>query len=233
VSEIKRLEMLKNEMVSLISHELRTPLTAIQGYSNILEMSADQTSRQYIDIITREADRMNRLISTYLDLSRLESGERLINRTRIDLPVLIDDIVGIVKPAVEQKNISVKIELPGKLPEVMLDYDLLRQGLLNLVENAVKYSSANSAIYVRVNYTEGLLRINVEDQGCGMDSHTVRKIFDKFYRAQAHDASAEIAGHGLGLTFVKYATELQGGSISVNSTPGKGSVFTLIFPVVC
>ncbi|MBN2655141.1 MAG: CHASE2 domain-containing protein [Nitrospirae bacterium] len=230
VSEIKRLEMMKNEMVSLISHELRTPLTAIQGYANILDMNAEDSEKQYIAIINREADRMNRLISTYLDLSHLESGERLVQKRPIDLGLLLDSVIMTADPVAQKKGISIKLDMQQPLPQIMLDEDLLRQCVLNIIENAIKYSYEKSEIYVKARADAKELVLTIADQGVGMDSTILDKIFDKFYRAHSQRA-ADVAGHGLGLTFVKYASELQGGSINVESEPGKGSIFTMRFPL--
>ncbi|MDX9714249.1 MAG: CHASE2 domain-containing protein [Dissulfurispiraceae bacterium] len=230
ITEIKKLEILKNEMVSLISHELRTPLTSIQGYANILEMNVDESQKQYISVISQESDRMNRLISTYLDLSHLESGDRLIKKTEIDVRLFVHSVIMSVEPFARKKNITINSDISDALPLVMLDEDLLRQCMINILENAIKYSPEGSAVFINVSIDSNNLVLTVADHGVGMDSATLAKIFDKFYRAHSY-TDADAAGYGLGLAFVKHASELLGGSIYAESVPGKGSVFTMKIPL--
>ncbi|QDI91404.1 HAMP domain-containing histidine kinase [Salicibibacter halophilus] len=229
--ELKRYRGNRQAFFSDVSHELRTPLSYVQGYCDALkkELYQDETERQqFVDIIHEEAHRMNRLIHDLFELSRMEE-----ERFPLDLELVhIGDVTkrATAKLATEakKKNNTIKVDMEGKFPTIVADSFRLEQIFTNLLQNAVSYTE-NGHVWIEGSLKDGNIEVKISDTGRGIDPEDLPYIFERFYRAEK-SRSRDFGGTGLGLAIVKQLTELQYGSIQVESVPGKGTTFTLRFP---
>lgn len=230
VTKLKEVEILKGQIVSIVSHEMKTPMTNILGFSELLVGELDGEMNRYAAIIKDESERLTRFVNTFLDINRIEEGRQRIAKTDVDLGGLVREAAAKVQPLALSRDIRVVVAAPAGTRTVSLDRDLTLQCILNLTENAVKYSPHGTEISIAVVERPNAASIDVVDHGYGIRSAELGRIFEKFYRS---DAAAEenIKGSGLGLTFVKEACEAQGGRVEVQSTFGKGSTFSIVFPV--
>lgn len=231
ITELKRVAMMKSEIVSMVTHDLKTPLTSIQGFLElILKRDLTQEKKdQYLSIIKEESDRLVRLISNLLDLSSLETGAFKMNRQPVDLVRLIQATLSTL--VFSKSKIHVVFHPPSGTAKVLADEDLIIQVLNNLLSNAIKYSPDGGEIRIGINRSGDFLEVEVQDQGIGIPEEKSYRLFDRFYRVNSK-ASAGIPGTGLGLANVKYIIEAHGGSLRVKSREGKGSVFTVSLPAV-
>ncbi|MGA2151067.1 MAG: ATP-binding protein [Geobacteraceae bacterium] len=229
ISELKRLEQVRRDFVANVSHELRTPVTVIRGYAETLLGGALTTDPDragaFLEKIHRHAERLASLIGDLLILSELESGET----SRELAPVVIEGVVGHVCALLEEKARSKKISIAmqglGEALPVLADRGKLEQVMVNLLDNAIKYTPENGSIAISAAEAEGMVSIAVTDSGIGIPPKELSRIFERFYRVDAA-RSREQGGTGLGLAIVKHIVQLHGGSVSVESTPGKGSIFS-------
>ncbi|MCX5813315.1 MAG: CHASE2 domain-containing protein [Proteobacteria bacterium] len=228
ITKIKELEIFKGHVVSLVSHEIKTPMTSIQGFGEILFDSLEGEMKEFAGIIHRESERLIRFLNTFLDISRIEEGRQIIKITSTTIPDIVEEVVLELKAIAGEKNITIGSEIPGETNPVMIDRDLTKQCLVNLVENAIKYSPQGGNVTIRLIEDIEQIQVDIVDHGIGIREKDIDRIFDKFYRA-ASDGTENIKGSGLGLTFVKEVIEAQGGKVSVESRPGKGSKFSIIF----
>jgi signal transduction histidine kinase len=217
--------------MQFVTHEMRTPLTAIQGSSELITRYAlpDEKRKQIAGMINSESKRLARMIETFLNVERLSAGEMELKRERFPASALIEQCVTRVRPLAERKNIAITARA---VPEAELtgDRELMEYAIYNLLTNAVKYSPPETSVTVSGGRTRGEMRLWVEDQGIGMDKQEVRRVFERFYRTRKAEQSGE-AGSGIGLSIVEQIVTQHGGSILVDSTPGKGSRFTLVLPL--
>jgi signal transduction histidine kinase len=225
------LNQAKSEMVSLVSHELRTPLTSIRGYSDMLlkyNLVADK-GREFLSTIIEESSRLNQLIQSFLDVAYIESGRQKINKTDFEIGPVLQDMVSVIAPVAAQRNI--RLEPPADLNGMRIRADrlLLYQALTNLVTNAIKYSPPETTVRIGVSNGNAAVRFHVVDEGFGIPADEASKIFEKFYR-RGNKETREQSGFGLGLAFVKEVATRHGGDVVVESSVGKGSVFTLSIP---
>lgn len=217
--------------MQFVTHEMRTPLTAIQGSSELITRYAmpDEKRKQIAELINAESKRLARMIETFLNVERLSAGHLDLKRERFPAPELIEQCVARVLPLAERKQIAISTEV---LPDALLtgDRELMEYAIYNLLTNAVKYSPPETRVTVAGDRQRDHVRLWVEDQGIGMEQHEVRRVFEKFYRTKKAEQSGE-GGSGIGLSIVEQIIEQHGGEISVESTPGKGSRFTLVLPL--
>jgi signal transduction histidine kinase len=217
------------QTMQFVTHEMRTPLTAIQGSSELIGRYGSMPEakrKQMADLINAESKRLARMISTFLSLERLSESGSEVKQERFPLQALVESCATRARALADNKQI--KIEILNMPPEDLLgDRELMEYAVYNLLTNAVKYSPPQTHVTV---YGEddrgGRLRISVVDQGIGMDKKEVGRIFEKFYRTQRAEQSGEV-GTGIGLSIVKQIVDEHGGTIEVESEPGKGSKFTL------
>jgi len=226
---IRRLEKAKSEYVSMVAHEIRTPLTSIQGFS---EMAASpdtppEKRKEYYRIILTESERLSRLVTNLLNLSRIEAGLEL-NREPVDVPELV---LGEMEFFRSQTDVH-RLEYKGSrdIPTVFADPERLRQVLQNLLSNAIKYSPGGGRVEVETGREGRYVTISVRDEGIGIPAEELPRIFERFSRVERDEATG-ISGTGLGLAIVKHLVELHGGKITAQSEPGRGSTFTVYLPI--
>jgi len=227
-------DIAKAEFIATVSHELRTPLTSIKGYSDLLVAGAmgplADAQKQFMDIISSNADRLTRLINDLLDISRLESGRIKLDVKPLQIQYIVQEVVVSLRAQFEAKGLSLQVEVPEDLPWVRGDHARLTQVLTNLVGNAYRYTPEGK-VTIAVSKMPGALRLDVSDTGIGIEPEDQAKIWDRFFRA-SHPVVKEAGGTGLGLSIVKMFVEMHGGRIWVDSEPGVGSCFTFILPTV-
>jgi PAS domain S-box-containing protein len=232
VTEQHELQEMKTDVMTLVTHELRTPLTAIQGMSEVLaQFEVDEARRREMHLaINDEAKRLARMISEYLDITRLESGARPLRLVPVRIATLIERALLLLDPLAAQREIRIVRRLDSNLPALLGDADLIAQALTNLIANAIKYSPVKTEIIVEARATNDALLIEVADHGYGIPPEVLPRIFEKFYRVpRVEDADAP--GTGLGLTLVREIVELHGGRVTVESEPGRGSTFSVRLPL--
>ena len=230
---LKRLDEMKSELISVVSHELRTPLTSIKAYTETLLDNVHNPSftmqERFLGIIDEECDRLSRMVNDVLDLSRMDSGRRKLRTEQFALDRLLDEVLPTVQPQFSSKRLAIARDLAPDLPLLEGDIDLLKQVLVNLINNAAKFSPEDSTVTLRAARVGDRIQIAVEDQGMGIPPEKLGRVFERFYRVE--EAGTErIGGTGLGLAIVKSAVELHGGSIRVESEIGKGSRFVVELP---
>jgi PAS domain S-box-containing protein len=234
VTQEHELDRMKTEFVSQVSHELRTPLTAIKGFTDMMldgdagELSDEQ--EEYLGIVRSNADRLVALINDLLDISRIESGRIALKREPVDLASVLDGVVATMRPLVTGKAETLTLDVEAGLPRVLGDQDRIVQVATNLVSNAHKYSPEGGDIQVRAMRAGDLVSVSVTDAGIGIPPEAMPRLFSRFYRVDS-SLTREIGGTGLGLSIVKSIVELHGGSVSVESEPGKGSTFSFTLPL--
>jgi two-component system phosphate regulon sensor histidine kinase PhoR len=238
ITTIRKLEMMRREFVANVSHEIKTPLTALKGFAETLLSGAlddRETARSFLQIIYNEADRLNRLITDILQLSKMESGQYQLNYSPVELKPLLEKLMKMMATQARMKSISLHIEATEET-FVEADEDLLLQILINLVSNGINYTPNGGRVTVSAEYIElpestDLMRITVSDTGIGIPKQDQQRIFERFYRVDKA-RSRESGGTGLGLSIVKHLVELHYGSIAVDSRPGLGSNFTIELPLL-
>ncbi len=229
ITKIKEVEILKGQIVSIVSHELKTPMTNIMGFSEILVQDLEGQMKHFAGIIQEESIRLTKFVNTFLDINRIEEGRQQIKKGPVVLSDLLEEAAETLAPLAEKKGIKLIVEKVDGLAPISADRDLTKQCMINLAENAMKYSPPNQNVTMQIEETRDAVRVNIIDQGYGIRSEDLDKIFEKFFRSSS-DEMEDIKGSGLGLTFVKEAMEAQGGQIAVASMYGKGSTFSLVFP---
>jgi len=232
ITEIKKLEKMRSEFVANVSHELRTPLTSIQGFVETLKDGAinDPGKAQYfLEIIEKQSNRLNNLIEDILQLSKIESQEIIMNLQSINLRDLIDKTISEFKKKIEQKNHKIKINISPQLPLIKADPEQIEVVFRNLLDNAIKYTPNGGEIYISAFEKAENIYIEIADNGIGISAEHLPRIFERFYRVDK-DRSRKLGGTGLGLAIVKHIVQAHGGTIGVESKPGKGSKFFFTLP---
>lgn len=232
ITQIERLETVRQEFLSNISHELRTPLASILAFVETLEDGAindEANNRHFLSVIRRNANRMHRLVDDISELSVIESGKVALVKKPINLNLLIEEIFTNLSAQAKTRKISLKNEVaPDAF--VFADQARLEQMLTNLIDNAVKFNREAGGVTVGHSRDESKDRISISDTGEGISAEHRERIFERFYRTD-RARSREIGGTGLGLAIVKHLARLHDGEISVSSIVGKGATFTLELPL--
>ena len=239
LTRIKRLEKIRQDFVANVSHEIKTPLTAIKGYvETLLDGALDNSddAARFLEIVARQTARLDAIVDDLLTLSRIENkadkGEIMLNEGKI-LPVFNAAYQTCAVNA-EKKKINVRIQCSDALAAPM-NSPLLEQAIINLLTNAITYGPGGSTVTLRAEHQKTpedreIVRINVEDQGPGIEREHLGRLFERFYRCDKARGRKQ-GGTGLGLAIVKHIAQSHGGSVSVRSNPGRGSVFTISLPV--
>jgi two-component system, OmpR family, phosphate regulon sensor histidine kinase PhoR len=232
VTELRRLETLRRDFVANVSHELRTPIAAIRAAAETLEAGAiddPHAARDFIGMIGRHAERLHQLVEDLLELSRIEAQKLDLQATPIEARELIDHMIALYALSAERREVA--LAAGPCPPDLMLSTDrrALEQILSNLIDNAIKYASRGVKVTLSAAAKDGEVRIAVVDTGAGIAARHLPRLFERFYRVD-RGRSRDVGGTGLGLSIVKHLTEALGGHVTVESVPGVGSTFTVIFP---
>jgi two-component system phosphate regulon sensor histidine kinase PhoR len=237
VTELRRLEVIRRDFVANVSHELRTPLTAIKGYAETLLGAAGDdrdTAKRFLAIIDRHSERLGRLIDDLLTLSDLELGRTPMRLAPVAIGPAVDDVLQIFAEPVARAGVRVEAQIAPALPPILADGDRLRQVLINLVDNAVKYTPAGGRVSVRAMHAmgddqAGMVEIAVEDSGVGIPAQDLPRLTERFFRVDKA-RSRELGGTGLGLAIVKHIVQAHGGSLAISSALGQGTTVRVFFP---
>jgi signal transduction histidine kinase len=231
VTHEREVDRMKTEFLSTAAHELRTPLTSIQGFSEILLNKKGLTKKEtkkFLTYINDQSVNLAKIVNDLLDISRIESGKGYsLHKVQCDFNEMIKEIISYYDKQVEKHTF--KISLPSKTEEPFLDKDKIEQVLKNIIDNAIKYSPKGDEIRITCIKENNNVKVSVKDQGIGMTSKQVDKIFDKFYRADTSDSAP--MGTGLGMTLVKHLVEAHGGKVLVESELGKGTAASFTIPL--
>jgi len=233
VTELRRLEVVRRDFVANVSHELRTPLTAIKGYAETLLGPAGddrETARRFLEVIDRHSERLGRLIDDLLALSDLELGLTEIAHVPVAVGPTIDDVVDILRDRAARARVAVAVAVEPGTPPALGDGDRLRQVLINLVDNAIKYTPEHGRVVVRAApAADGMVAIAVEDTGIGIPARDLPRLTERFFRVDKARSRA-LGGTGLGLAIVKHLVHAHGGSLAIASTLGAGTTVTVQLP---
>ena len=233
VSKEVALARLKSDFVSNVSHELRTPLALIRLYAETLELgriTTQEKKQQYYRIISKESERLTALINNILDFSRIEAGRKEYEFRETDIAELVRNTLDSYRYQIEQQGFNLEENIDNSLPVVIVDREAIARALVNLVNNALKYSREEKFLGVRLYRENGVVKLEVVDHGIGIARRDQSKIFEKFYRA-GDPLVHNTKGSGLGLSLVRHITEAHGGDIEVESIPGRGSKFIMSLPL--
>ncbi|HEX9923968.1 MAG TPA: GAF domain-containing sensor histidine kinase [Anaerolineae bacterium] len=229
--ENARLFAQSDQLADMI-HELRTPISSVIGFIQLMllkpKITLDEV-RDGLENIYRESSRLSQMINDFLDLSQLETGRTRLEKTRVNLHALLQEVVELFYPQAQDQNITLTLDIEHNLPEIMSDANRLKQVLVNLVDNAIKYSKSGGLVTIMVSFNEVRVQISVRDTGLGIAQNELEAVFDKFYRVPSHESTAR--GSGLGLPIAKKIIEAHKGDIWVESEVGTGSTFTFSLPL--
>jgi two-component system phosphate regulon sensor histidine kinase PhoR len=228
IGKLKKLERVRSEFLGNVSHELRTPIFAIQGMLETLLSGAlddKETSRDFVQRALSNTQRLNALLGDLIEISRIESGEMKMSFRYFSLNEFLEEVFSEMKRFAQQKNISLKLEIQTESLEVYGDRDRLKQALINLIDNAIKYNKADGIVIVTYTLQDKNVLVMVKDTGVGIGREHLPRIFERFYRIDK-ERSREAGGTGLGLAIVKHIIEAHGSKIDVQSEVGKGSTFS-------
>ena len=231
ITNVKKLEQIRTEFVSNVTHELKTPLTSIRGFIETLRSGAindKEVSDKFLEIIDIEAERLYMLINDILQLSEIESKQKDTNIGTHNLKSVIDETISILQGVAERKEVTLSCEVDETL-KIVANRDRIKQMLINLIENGIKYNYKNGGVHVKAVREEGKITISVADTGIGIADEHLPRIFERFYRVDK-GRSRNMGGTGLGLSIVKHIVNLYNGDIKVSSEFGKGTTFIIRLP---
>lgn len=242
VTEQRYLERLKTEFIANVSHELRTPLTAIKGFTETLQAEAGPEQQRFLSVIARHTDRLIAMVNDLLTIGRMEAIDRRMEITDVDLVQLLNNVVQMFERSTTEKHLALTVDIPPGIPKLRGDQFLLEQLFVNLLDNAVKYTPDGGQISIRAGVEsvagakgqpsstkQQYIAVSISDTGVGIPAEHIPRIFERFYVVDKN-RSREVGGTGLGLAIVKHVVLAHGGNIAVQSTVGKGSVFTVRLP---
>lgn len=232
--EIASADKMKNDFISTISHELRTPLTSIKGWGETLTLSADDSvdslTRKGLQVIVKEAGRLEGFVEELLDFSRLQSGRMNLRLAKTDIFAELDETVFTFRERAMREGIEVKYSIPEVPAVAQADANRLKQVFMNILDNALKYSRAPGKIFVKAEFTKldgnNFVRISIADQGCGISKEDLPHVKDKFYKA-----NVSVRGSGIGLAVTNEIVNLHGGKLEIDSKEGKGTLVTIYLPI--
>ncbi len=236
ITELKRLETMRRDFVANVSHELRTPLTAIRGYAETLRSGALEDSTragQFLEVIERHSERLGRLVDDLLALSDIELGKTAFEQRAVALPALVADVVAILADKASRGAITLRDEVPGTLPPLQGDPDRLQQVLINLTDNAIKYTPAGGQVTIAAapitRESAVWVEVMVRDTGVGIPAQDLPRLTERFYRVDKA-RSRELGGTGLGLAIVKHIVQAHGGTLDIESEPTRGTTVRFSIP---
>jgi two-component system phosphate regulon sensor histidine kinase PhoR len=230
LTELRNLQTMRRDMVGNISHELRTPLAGIKAMVETLQNGAiddKEAARNFLSRIEGEADRLTQMVAELTQLSRIETGRAELKIESVNLNTLIDGVLGEMNPLAEKHQVTLLKELSTDLPSIQADKDRIRQTIINLVHNAIKFNKPGGRVTVSTGYDGNSVTVNVTDTGIGIAKDDLPHVFERFYKT---DKARTGGGSGLGLAIAKHTVQAHGGDIHAQSEEGKGSTFTFSLP---
>lgn len=233
VTRMKEFEKLKSDMISLMSHELRTPLTSINGFAELLVIDDNipAESREFLQIISNESQRMSRMIDTFLTVTQLERADKQeVTKIALRLDEVVNETVNVMQPTAKKKRIRLVEQGNGSIPPVSADKSLITQALTKLLDNAIRYSPERTTVTVSTVLEAEAVRVVVDDRGYGVPQDSMDRIWEKFYRVARDGQEKDEESTGLGLSFVKEVIEQHRGTVAVESEVGRGSKFSFALP---
>ncbi|MFV9691805.1 MAG: ATP-binding protein [Desulfobacteria bacterium] len=233
VTRLRRLEEIRRDFVANVSHEIKTPITAIKGFVETLREGAVKNpddAERFLGIIEKHVERLEAIIEDLLSLSRIERGTEREENGLVENSVkdVLETAIQVCEVGAVARKIDIELSCPENLFAKM-EPRLLEQAVVNLLDNAVKYSNEESSIRVEASQGEGEIILSVRDEGCGIEKKHLSRLFERFYRVDKA-RSRQLGGTGLGLAIVKHIAQAHGGHVNVESTPGKGSTFSIYLP---
>ncbi len=234
ITELKELDKAKSNFVSMVAHELRAPLAAIQGYLDVILEGIGLDDPQKIQkILNRSRERTHALlalINDLLTLSRMEGGRVAKEKEKVDIGGILGEVVEFLRGKAVEKQVSLHLDLPDRLPEIWANREELVRVFTNLLDNAIKYNRTGGEVQVRAGEDKGFIRISIQDTGIGIPPRDLEHIFDEFYRVK-NPETRTISGTGLGLSIAKKILEAHDGYIEVESQIQQGSIFRVLLPI--
>jgi len=227
------LSKMKSDFISTVSHEFKSPLTSIRQMSEMLlneRIKTDSRKKEYYAVMLEQSERLSHLIDNILDFSKIEEGKKAFRFEKANLTELIDRVKSVFQKSIANEGFSVSLSVPKILPELLIDKEAIQQVIYNLLDNAYKYSGDSKNIEIMVESAGDSVKISVKDFGIGIQREEQHKIFDRFFRG-GNELTRSVKGSGIGLTIVKKIIEAHGGTVSLDSTPGKGSTFIIHLPL--
>jgi two-component system, NtrC family, sensor histidine kinase KinB len=233
ITELKKVEAMKDEFISSVSHELRVPLTILSvGISNLRDFFSEELSekgKRVVESLDRNSKQLNRLVLNMLDLSRLESGHGKMNCSNLMIDRIIAEVVENHKVIAKEKDRILRQELSPNLPQVWADGDMMVQVITNLLSNALRFSEKE--VVVKTKVADNFIQVSVQDDGGGLTPEDQKKLFDKFVQVRRARGSSGYKGTGIGLSICKAIVNQHRGTIFVESSPGKGATFNFTLPI--
>ena len=231
--KLRQLDTMRTTFISVVSHELRTPLTGLKGYlENMLEGLTGpivEKQKHYLGRMKYNVERLTRMVNDLLDLSRIDAGHVVLDRTALSIPEVVFEVMETMQPLAKSKSITLSIEHDTGLTKIKADRDKLHQILINLIQNAIKFTPSEGVITVRTRLSGEYAQLAVVDTGCGIDPSEIGKVFTRFYRGK--NIASHERGAGLGLAITQSLVKLHGGDIWVESVLGQGSSFVFTIPI--
>lgn len=234
VTELKKYERLRTEFVANVSHELKTPLTSIKGFVETLRSGAIEdkvNAVHFLGIISKQTHRLENLVNDLLILSSLESKDVKMSFIKTNITSVLSSIILMKKKQIEELKHELILDIPSVLPLLMIDTQRMEQVFLNLLDNAVKFTPAGGKIQIKAALEGRYVRIDLIDNGSGISSENLGRIFERFFRADK-SRNQETGGTGLGLSIVKHIVEAHQGKVAVESILGRGSRFSVFLPLI-
>jgi len=233
ITRLRTLENMRKEFVANVSHELKTPITSIKASVETLldgAMENREMARRFLDIVVRHADRLNAIVDDLLSLSRIEqeAENRQIELDALDVEPVLQAAVQSCLVTADERGINIQVSCANDL-KARMNAPLIEQAVVNLIDNATKYSDPGGVVHVVAEQKGTEVRIDVRDTGCGIAPEHLQRVFERFYRVDKA-RSRNAGGTGLGLSIVKHIVQAHGGRVTVESALGKGSTFSLFLP---
>ncbi|GAA0121751.1 MAG: HAMP domain-containing histidine kinase [Clostridium argentinense] len=227
--EIMKNEKLKNEFIASVSHELRTPLTSIKGWSIVLKSSDFQDEEEIkegLDIIEQEVDRLTHLVEDLLDFSKLLSGKITLKKESTNLTGLILTLSRQLAPRAKNENLTLKINVEENLPDVIVDKNRIKQVFINILDNAIKFTSPGGEIFLSASVVENYIKISIKDTGAGISEEDIIKVKEKFYKGKNSNSS-----NGIGLSVCDEIIQMHNGTLDIKSKLGEGTEVIVTLPI--
>ncbi len=233
ITELKKMAKVRAEFVANVSHEFKTPLTTIRGFVETLKDGAvndKEKAKKFLDIILKHTERLEYLVNDLLSLASMESQELRLDLEKVPVPALLESAAGMYKQQLDKKQQRLELQIPKDLPLIQVDRLKIEQVFINLLDNAIKFTPQGGQITIIAYQQNGSVQVDFQDSGIGIDPQHLPRIFERFYRVDK-GRSRDMGGTGLGLAIVKHIVLAHQGKVSVQSTHGNGSTFSVFLPI--